>query len=192
MVLRRQTFAGHTLAMMAFPGAAGAALIGVAAASGYFVFCGAGALAIGAARPAGTHGARGASSRRSSARCRRSALAVGFLFVSLYRGVLGDLEKLLFGTFLGIIRRAGADARGGRRGRAVLRWCCWAAAAVRDRSIRTSRARGGAGARAVGRVSVAAGAGGRGDEPDHRRAAGVRAAASCRQRRRSCSPRGPG
>src|ERR1700730_9601193 len=46
MVLRRETFAGHTLSMMAFPGASGAALIGVPAAWGYFTFCGAGALAI--------------------------------------------------------------------------------------------------------------------------------------------------
>ena len=37
MVLRRQTFAGHTLAMMAFPGAAAAALAGVPVALGYFV-----------------------------------------------------------------------------------------------------------------------------------------------------------
>src|ERR1700728_113934 len=47
MVLRKETFAGHTLSMMAFPGAAGAALIGVPAMWGYFVFCGAGAAAIG-------------------------------------------------------------------------------------------------------------------------------------------------
>ncbi len=47
MVLRRETFAGHTLSMMAFPGAAGAALIGVPATWGYFVFCVAGGLAIG-------------------------------------------------------------------------------------------------------------------------------------------------
>ena len=32
MVLRRQTFAGHTLSIVAFPGAAGATLIGVSAA----------------------------------------------------------------------------------------------------------------------------------------------------------------
>jgi zinc/manganese transport system permease protein len=31
-----------------------------------------------------------------------AALALGFLFVSLYGGVLGDLENLLFGTFLGV------------------------------------------------------------------------------------------
>ena len=47
MVLRKETFAGHTLSMMAFPGAAGAALIGVPAMWGYFVFCVAGGLAIG-------------------------------------------------------------------------------------------------------------------------------------------------
>ena len=46
MLLRREAFAGHTLAMMAFPGAAAAALAGVAAAWGYLSFCVAGALAI--------------------------------------------------------------------------------------------------------------------------------------------------
>ncbi len=36
MVLRRQTFAGHTLAVVGFPGAAGAVLLGVSASLGYF------------------------------------------------------------------------------------------------------------------------------------------------------------
>ena len=40
MVLRRQAFAGHTLSLIAFPGAAGASLIGVPAAWGYFTACG--------------------------------------------------------------------------------------------------------------------------------------------------------
>ncbi len=70
MVLRREAFAGHTLAMMALPGAAGAALIGIPATWGYFVFCGAGALAIGGST--GGSGVGGMSSRRASARCRRS------------------------------------------------------------------------------------------------------------------------
>ena len=39
MVLRRQSFAGHTLAVVGFPGAAGASWIGVNAAFGYFGFC---------------------------------------------------------------------------------------------------------------------------------------------------------
>ena len=51
MVLRRQTFAGHTLSVMAFPGAAGALLVGLSASAGFFVFSGLAALAIGAARP---------------------------------------------------------------------------------------------------------------------------------------------
>jgi zinc/manganese transport system permease protein len=100
MVLRRETFAGHTLAMMAFPGASGAALVGVPAALGYYVFCGAGAIAIG--RFAGER--RRSWSERSAATgaVQALALAIGFLFVSLYGGVLGDLESLLFGNLLGI------------------------------------------------------------------------------------------
>jgi len=46
MVLRRQTFAGHTLSMVAFPGAAAAGLAGLPLAVGYFGFCGLAALAL--------------------------------------------------------------------------------------------------------------------------------------------------
>jgi zinc/manganese transport system permease protein len=100
MVLRQETFAGHTLSMMAFPGAAAAALIGIPAAWGYYLFCGAGALAIG--RFSG--GERRTWSERSASigAVQALALAAGFLFVSLYGGVLSDLESLLFGTFLGV------------------------------------------------------------------------------------------
>ncbi len=100
MVLRAETFAGHTLAMMAFPGAAGAALVGIPAAWGYFVFCGAGALAIG--RFSGEGRRSWSEESASIGAVQAFALALGFLFVSLYSGVLGDLENLLFGTFLGI------------------------------------------------------------------------------------------
>jgi zinc/manganese transport system permease protein len=99
MVLRRETFAGHTLAMMAFPGAAVAALAGVPAAAGYLFFCGGGALAIARA------GGRGGSWREEAAGVgvvQAMALGLGFLFVSLYGGVLGDLESLLFGDVLGV------------------------------------------------------------------------------------------
>ncbi len=41
MVLRRQTFAGHTLSVIAFPGAAAAILAGLPLALGYFGACGA-------------------------------------------------------------------------------------------------------------------------------------------------------
>src|SRR5215475_6625895 len=46
MVLRRQSFAGHTLAVVGFPGAAGAVLVGVSATLGYFAFGLAAALVI--------------------------------------------------------------------------------------------------------------------------------------------------
>jgi zinc/manganese transport system permease protein len=99
MVLRRETFAGHTLAMMAFPGASGAALIGVPAAWGYFAFCGAGALALG--RSGGT--GQSWSERSANTGVAQSlALAIGFLFVSLYGGVLADLESFLFGDVLAV------------------------------------------------------------------------------------------
>ncbi len=106
MVLRRQSFAGHTLSVMSFPGAALAALAGWPLASGYYVFCVGGALAIAT-------GADGVGSRGGATRSRAQesaatgvvqagALALGFVFLSFYGGVLEDLETLLFGSFLGI------------------------------------------------------------------------------------------
>ena len=99
MVLRRQTFAGHTLSVVAFPGAAAATLAGLPVALGYFGFCGVGALAL-----AGISGARRSHGSESAATgsLQALALALGFLFVSLYHGILNGLDALLFGTFLGI------------------------------------------------------------------------------------------
>jgi zinc/manganese transport system permease protein len=102
MVPRRQTFAGHTLSIIAFPGAAAASLAGLPVAVGYFGFCGLGALAL-----AGIAGSRRNLSAESAAigSLQALALALGFLFVSLYHGVLNGLDSLLFGTFLGITSR---------------------------------------------------------------------------------------
>ncbi len=99
MVLRRQTFAGHTLSIIAFPGAAAAALAGLPLAVGYFGFCGLGALAL-----AGVAGSRRSLSAESAAigSLQAFALALGFVFVALYHGILNGLDSLLFGTFLGI------------------------------------------------------------------------------------------
>ena len=99
MVLRRQTFAGHSLSMIAFPGAAAATLAGLPIALGYFSFCGISALAL-----AGIAGSRRSLSAESAAigSLQALALGLGFLFVSLYHGVLNGLDSLLFGTFLGI------------------------------------------------------------------------------------------
>jgi zinc/manganese transport system permease protein len=100
MVLRGEAFAGHTLSMMAFPGAAAAALVGIPGAWGYFLFCGAGAGAI--ARISGSERFSWSEQSAGIGAVQALALALGFLFVSLYGGVLGDLESLLFGDLLGV------------------------------------------------------------------------------------------
>ena len=105
MVLRRQSFAGHTLALIGFPGAAGATWLGLNTAVGYFGFCIAGALIIstlpGSGRP---NTGLGGFSEESAAigTVQAFALACGFLFVSLYQGFLNGLNSLLFGTIIGI------------------------------------------------------------------------------------------
>ena len=101
MTLRRQTFAGHTLSVIAFPGAAAAALAGVPVAAGYFLFCGLGALAL--ARIAGSSRSHSSESAATGT-LQAFALGLGFLFVSLYHGILTGLDSLLFGTFLGLTR----------------------------------------------------------------------------------------
>ena len=101
MVLRRQTFAGHTLGIVAFPGASAAIALGLSATLGFFTFCIAAALVIAAVpRTAG-----GASSSEEAAvigTVQAFALAAGFLFVSLYGGLLNGLTAVLFGSVLGI------------------------------------------------------------------------------------------
>jgi zinc/manganese transport system permease protein len=113
MVLRRETFAGHTLSVMSFPGAAAAALAGLPLAVGYFVFCVAGAAIIAAA--SGAAGGRASAGRRRVrvggaqqpaviGTVQAGAFAVGFLLLSIYGGVLESLETLLFGSILGVTR----------------------------------------------------------------------------------------
>jgi zinc/manganese transport system permease protein len=100
MVLRRQTFAGHTLAVISFPGAAAATLAALPIAVGYFGACGLGALALAAVGRDGRSGRAGESAAIGTVQA--FALGLGFLFVGLYGGQLAGLEALLFGTFLGI------------------------------------------------------------------------------------------
>ncbi len=101
MVLRRESFAGHTLAVMSFPGASGAALAGLPLALGYFAACALAAVVIAAGSRV-----RGRRSRPQESALvgtvQVSAFALGFLFLSLYHGILENLEALLFGSFLGI------------------------------------------------------------------------------------------
>lgn len=100
MVLRRQTFAGHTVALAGFPGAAAAVFLGVSASWGYFGFCvGAGAVIAALAR-----NGRGGMAEESALTgiVQSFTLACGMLFVALYKGFLNGVNSLLFGSFLGV------------------------------------------------------------------------------------------
>jgi zinc/manganese transport system permease protein len=101
MVLRRQTFAGHTLAVVSFPGAAAAIFLGISVTYGYFGVALAAALVIAAA----TRHDSGQIVGNEAAvigTVQAFALACGALFVSLYGGFLNGITSLLFGSFLGI------------------------------------------------------------------------------------------
>jgi zinc/manganese transport system permease protein len=100
MVLRRQTFAGHTLSVMAFPGATGAALAGLPTTLGYYLACAGAAIAMSRAPRAGRAGHGGETALIGTVQS--IGLAAGFLFLSLNHAVLGGPETLLFGSLLGI------------------------------------------------------------------------------------------
>jgi zinc/manganese transport system permease protein len=100
MVLRGQSFAGHTLSQVGFPGAAGAALIGVTPALGLLVFCVATALGIAMLSDAHSQERRAESAAIGSILA--FLLATGFLFASLYSGFIDGVYAFLFGTFIGI------------------------------------------------------------------------------------------
>lgn len=102
MVLRRQSFAGHTLAVVSFPGAAGALLIGISATAGYFGAA-IGAAVVIAAVPRSPGGRAWSSESAIIGTVQAFALACGALFTSLYGGFLSSLlTGMLFGTFLGV------------------------------------------------------------------------------------------
>jgi zinc/manganese transport system permease protein len=101
MVLRRQSFAGHTLAIVSFPGAAGAILLGISATAGYFAAATAAAIVI-ASVPRSLGGRARSSESAVIGTVQAFSLACGALFVSLYGGFLNGLTNLLFGSFLGI------------------------------------------------------------------------------------------
>lgn len=100
MVLRKESFAGHTLAVVGFPGAAAATWLGIAAGYGYFAGC-VGAAMIIAAFSARQHGPNTEDPALIGV-VQAFALAAGMLFVSLYKGFLSGLTNLLFGTISGV------------------------------------------------------------------------------------------
>jgi zinc/manganese transport system permease protein len=101
MVLRRQTFAGHTLSLVGFPGAAAAILLGLSPAIGYFGFCIVAGVVISMASPP-VGSALYSEESAVIGSVQAFALASGFLFVNLYGGNLNGLTGLLFGNFLAI------------------------------------------------------------------------------------------
>jgi zinc/manganese transport system permease protein len=104
MVLRRESFAGHTLAVVGFPGAAAAAWLGVATGYGYFAACIVAAAAIAFLPAPARAGGVGGFTEGSAVigTIQALALATGLLFVSLYHGFLSGLTSLLFGTIAGV------------------------------------------------------------------------------------------
>ena len=106
MVLRRQSFAGHTLALVGFPGAAGAVWLGLSPSAGFYAFCVGAALVIAMLPGGGSirSGSRGDESATIGI-VQACALACGFLFISLYKGFLTGPNDLLFGSILGVSDR---------------------------------------------------------------------------------------
>jgi len=100
MVLREETFAGHSLSVVGFPGAAGAVWLGLSASVGFFAFCVAAALVFAAVPRTTGQGYSEQSAVIGTVQA--FALACGLLFVSLYAGFLNGVTALLFGNFLGI------------------------------------------------------------------------------------------
>ena len=101
MVLRKQTFAGHTLAVSAFPGAAAATLLGISATIGYFGFAVVAAVIIAiASRPGQGRGFTEESAVVGTVQA--FVLACGFLFVYLYKGFLNSVNAPLFGSSFAI------------------------------------------------------------------------------------------
>jgi zinc/manganese transport system permease protein len=99
VVLRGQTFAAHTLSQVGFPGAAGAALLGLPQLAGLLGLCVASSFGIAALGR--SDGSRAGESAAIGA-VQAFALALGFLFVGLSRGFLTGINAVLFGTFLGV------------------------------------------------------------------------------------------
>jgi zinc/manganese transport system permease protein len=97
VVIRRSSFAAHTLPMAAFPGAAAANLLGVNELPGLVVFAGLGVLGISQLGRRDRH-------EVATALCLVTLLALGTLFLSMTREYSQGVYALLFGEVLGIGR----------------------------------------------------------------------------------------
>ncbi|MBI3688205.1 MAG: metal ABC transporter permease [Actinobacteria bacterium] len=100
VVLRRQTFAAHTLSVVGFPGATAAAWLGWSVTGGYLAASVA-AAAVFALRPRAT-GRRQRAESAVIGTAAAFALACGFLFSTRSQGSVDGTTALLFGSVLGI------------------------------------------------------------------------------------------
>lgn len=103
MVLRRESFAGHTLAVVGFAGGSAAAFARVDPAIGFFA-AGIGAAVVIARLPATRASGLGGFGEQSAGigTIQALALASGYLFSSLYGGLLSGVSSLLFGSIGGV------------------------------------------------------------------------------------------
>lgn len=102
VVLRGETYAAHTLAAAAFPGAAGATLVGLPLLAGYSGFAVAGALLL--AWLGSTRTSRALGSTATTGAVQAALLGLGYWFVTAAASPLPSLTSYLFGTFLGVTR----------------------------------------------------------------------------------------
>lgn len=100
MVLRRQSFAGHTLANVGFAGAAGALLLGWSPVFGLLISCTAGALGIGCL--SGRYSQTFPSHGIAIGTIQTFALGLGLLFVKMSQSYTENVYAILFGAVLGI------------------------------------------------------------------------------------------
>lgn len=96
VVLRGLAFASHTLANIGFAGAAGAVLVGLSPVVGLLSFTLVGALGMSA------FGKRLAQRDVTVGIILATALGLGILFISLYKGYSTDAYAVLFGEVLGV------------------------------------------------------------------------------------------
>lgn len=106
LVLRGQSFAGHALSHIAFAGATGAVLIGIAPLLGMTLAAGLAGIALGWEAPAGTPRASRLTSGRDSATglVLAASLGVGTLFLQWSNAPSSSATALLFGNVLGVNR----------------------------------------------------------------------------------------
>jgi zinc/manganese transport system permease protein len=96
VVLRRSSFAAHSLSHIGFAGAAGAVLIGVSPVFGLLLFTSVGGIGMTVLGPRASH--RDVQIGTVLA----FMLGLGVLFISLYTGYATEAYSILFGEILGI------------------------------------------------------------------------------------------